>query len=176
MVVCPIPVKDVKWLVAAAKTNAGKITIRQCPGFAAAQRLAGELFKQNAGVDLLHIPYKSTPEVLAALHSKSVDVVIDAVTVLLGQVQAGSVRALAVTGKDRWPTTPDIPPSWNTAWYRNYDVYSWNQMYRPKGIPPAVIAKLNKPVNEMIEEPAVHERLVKIGLVVQGSKTDTSPR
>ena len=172
MVVLPdSPYKDIKSLVAAAKANPGKITFGS-PGFAATQHLAGELFKQSAGVDMLHVPYKSTPEVLAALLSKNVDVVIDTITVLLGQVQAGSVRALAVTGKDRFPTTPDIPPVVESGVVPNYDVYTWYGMYGPKGMPPAVIAKLNKTLNEMIEEPAIRERLVKIGVVVQGSTPD----
>jgi tripartite-type tricarboxylate transporter receptor subunit TctC len=172
MVVLPdSPYKDIKSLVAAAKANPGKITFGS-PGFAATQHLAGELFKQSAGVDMLHVPYKSTPEVLAALHSKTVDVVVDTITVLLGPVQAGSVRALGITGKDRFPAVPEIVPVVESGVVPNYDVYTWYGMYGPKGMPPAVIAKLNKTVNEMIEEPAVRERLVKIGLVVQGSTPD----
>jgi tripartite-type tricarboxylate transporter receptor subunit TctC len=92
--------------------------------------------------------------------------------VLLGPVQAGSVRALGITGKDRFPAAPEIVPVVESGVVPNYDVYTWYGMYGPKGMPPAVIAKLNKTVNEMIEEPAVRERLVKIGLVVQGSTPD----
>ena len=104
------PYKDIKSLVAAAKANPGKIVFGS-PGFAATQHLAGELFKQTAGIDMLHVPYRTSPEVLAALLSKNVDVVIDTITALLGQVQSGQVTALAVTGKDRFPTTPNIPPA-----------------------------------------------------------------
>ncbi len=103
------PYKDIKSLVAAAKANPGKIVFGS-PGFAATQHLAGELFKQSAGIELLHVPYRTSPEVLAALLSKNVDVVVDTITALLGQVESGQVIALGVTGKDRFPTTPNIPP------------------------------------------------------------------
>ena len=162
------PYTDIKSLVAAAKANPGKIAFGS-PGFAATQHLAGELFKQTAGIDMLHVPYKTSPEVLAALLSKQVDVVIDTITVLLGQVQSGSVRALAVTGKDRFPTTPDIPPAAESGVVPNYDVSTWYGLYGPKGMPPAVIAKLNKTLNEVLEEPATRERLGKIGAVVKSS-------
>src|ERR1044072_7859556 len=103
------PYQHVNSLVAAAKANPGKIVFGS-PGFAATQHLAGELFKQSAGIDMLHVPYRTSPEVLAALLSKNVDVVVDTITALLGQVESGQVIALGVTGKDRLPTTPTIPP------------------------------------------------------------------
>ena len=162
------PYKDIKSLVAAAKANPGKIVFGS-PGFAATQHLAGELFKQSAGIELLHVPYRTSPEVLAALLSKNVDVVIDTITALLGQVESGQVLALAVTGKDRFPTTPNIPPVMESGVVPNYDVNTWYGLYGPKGLPPAVVAKLNATLNEMLVEPTIRERLGKIGAVVKGS-------
>lgn len=165
------PYKDIKSLVAAAKANPGKIVFGS-PGFAATQHLAGELFKQSAGIELLHVPYRSSPEVLAALLSKNIDVAIDTITALLGQVESGQVHALAVTGKDRFPTTPNIPPVMESGVVPNYDVNTWYGLYGPKGMPPAVTAKLNKTLNEMLTEAAIRERLGKIGAVVKGSTPD----
>jgi tripartite-type tricarboxylate transporter receptor subunit TctC len=162
------PYKDIKSLVTFAKANPGKIVFGS-PGFAATQHLAGELFKQSAGIDMLHVPYRTSPEVLAALLSKNVDVVIDTITALLGQVESGQVHALAVTGKDRFPTTPNIPPAIESGVVPNYDVNTWYGLYGPKGMPPAVVAKLNKTLNEMLAEPTIRERLGKIGAVVKGS-------
>jgi tripartite-type tricarboxylate transporter receptor subunit TctC len=139
------------------------------PGFAATQHLAGELFKQTAGIQMLHVPYRTSPEVLAALLSKQVDVVIDTITVLLGQVSSGTVRALAVTGKDRFPTTPDIPPAAESGVVPGYDVNTWYGLYGPKGMPPAVVAKLNTTLNEMLAEAPIRERLGKIGAIVKTS-------
>ena len=162
------PYMDIKSLVAFAKANPGKVVFGS-PGFAATQHLAGELFKQSAGIDMLHVPYRTSPEVLAALLSKNVDVVVDTITALLGQVESGQVMALGVTGKDRFPTTPNIPPVIESGVVPNYDVNTWYGLYGPKGMPPAVIAKLNKTLNEMLEEAAIRERLGKIGAVVKGS-------
>ncbi len=74
-----------------------------------------------------------------------------------------------MTGKDRFPTTPNIPPVIESGVVPNYDVNTWYGLYGPKGMPPAVIAKLNKTLNEMLEEAAIRERLGKIGAVVKGS-------
>ncbi len=162
------PHTDIKSLVAFAKANPGKVVFGS-PGFAATQHLAGELFKQTAGIEMLHVPYRTSPEVLAALLSKNVDVVIDTITALLGQVQSGQVRALAVTGKERFPTTPQIPPAADSGVVPGYDVNTWYGLYGPKGMPPAVIAKLNRTLNEMLLEAPIRERLGKIGAVVKGS-------
>ena len=79
------PYKDIKSLVAAAKAEPGKIVFAS-PGFGATQHLAAELFKQVAGVNMLHVPYRTSPEALSALLSKNTDVLFDTVTALLGQV------------------------------------------------------------------------------------------
>lgn len=162
------PYKDIKSLVAAAKAEPGKIVFGS-PGFAATQHMAGELFKQTAGIQMLHVPYRTSPEVLTALLSNQVEVVIDTITALLGQVESGQVRALAVTGKDRFPTTPNIPPATESGVVPGYDVNTWYGLYGPKGMPPAVVAKLNKTLNEMLAEAPIRERLGKIGAVVKTS-------
>src|SRR5882724_2493367 len=162
------PHKDIKSLVAAAKAEPGKIVFAS-PGFGATQHLAAELFKQVAGVDMLHVPYRSSPEALASLLSKNTDVLFDTTTALLGQVQSNAVRALAVTGKDRDPAAPDIPAAMESGVVPNYDVTTWYGLYGPKGMPPAVIAKLNKALNEILQEPETRERLSRTGVIVKSS-------
>ena len=162
------PHKDIKSLVAAAKAEPGKIVFAS-PGFGATQHLAAELFKQVAGVDMLHVPYRTSPEALASLISKNTDVLFDTMTALLGQAQSGQVRALAITGKERDPAAPDIPAAVESGVVPNYDVTTWYGLYGPKGMPPAVIAKLNKTLNEILEEPAMRERLSKTGVIVKSS-------
>ena len=102
------PADNVKELVAAAKADPGKIVFAS-PGFAATQHFAGELFKQIAGVNLLHVPFRSSPEAINAVLGKHADVLFDTVSALIGQVQSGSLKALAVTGKDRFPAVPKVP-------------------------------------------------------------------
>jgi tripartite-type tricarboxylate transporter receptor subunit TctC len=162
------PAKDIKELVAAAKANPGKLNFAS-PGYGATQHLAAELFKQVAGINAQQVQFRTSGEALAALLSKQVDVLFDTVTALLGQVESGQVRALAVTGKDRFPATPNVPAAIESGVVPGYDVTTWYGLFGPKGMPPAVIAKLNKVLNETLQEPAIRERLTKAGVVVKGS-------
>jgi tripartite-type tricarboxylate transporter receptor subunit TctC len=162
------PYKDIKSLVAAAKAEPGKINFAS-PGYGATQHLAAELFKQVAGINTQQVQFRTSPEALAALLSKNVDVLFDTVTALHGQVTSGQVRALAVTGKDRFPAVPDVPAAIESGVVPGYDVTTWYGLFGPKGMPKPVVAKLNKALNEMLEEPPVRERLVKAGVMVKGS-------
>ncbi len=139
------------------------------PGYGATQHLAAELFKQVADVNTLQVQYRTSPEALAALLAKNVDVLFDTVTALLGQVESGQVRALAVTGRDRFPATPNVPAAIESGAVPGYDVTTWYGVFGPKGMPPAAIAKLNKTLNEILQEPVIRERLTKAGVVVKGS-------
>jgi len=159
---------DIKALVHAAKTNPGKLVFGS-PGFGATQHLAGEWFKQAAGVDMLHVPYRNSPEAMAALLGKNIDVLFDTMTATLGQVQSGNIKALAITGKDRDPAAPNIPAVIESGMAPDYDVTTWYGLYGPKGMPPAVIAKLNKVLNEILQEPETRARLTKTGVIVKSS-------
>ena len=88
---------------------------------------------------------------------------------MLGQVQSGQLKALAVTGKDRFPAVPNVPAAIESGVLPGYDVTTWYGLFGPKGMPQPVVAKLNATLNEIIQEPAVRERLTKAGVVVKGS-------
>jgi tripartite-type tricarboxylate transporter receptor subunit TctC len=162
------PFKDIKGLVAAAKASPGKLNFAS-PGFGATQHLAAELFKQVAGVDAQQVQFRTSGEALAALLSKQIDVLFDTVTALLGPVQSGQVHALAVTGRDRFPATPDVPAAIESGVVPGYDVTTWYGLFWPKGMPKPVVTKLNATLNEILEEPAIRERLTKAGVVLKGS-------
>jgi tripartite-type tricarboxylate transporter receptor subunit TctC len=165
------PANNVKELVAAAKADPGKI-IFASPGFAATQHFAGEMFKQVAGVNLLHVPFKTSPEAINAVLGKHADVMIDTVSALIGQVQSGQLKALAVTGKDRFPAVPNVPAAIESGVLPGYDVTTWYGVFAPKGTPSAVIAKLNKVINDSMKEEDVIKRMVAVGVVVKDSTPD----
>jgi tripartite-type tricarboxylate transporter receptor subunit TctC len=165
------PANNVKELIAAAKADPGKIVFAS-PGFAATQHFAGEMFKQTAQINLLHVPYKTSPEAINAVLGKHADILFDTVSALIGQVKAGQLKALAVTGKDRFPAVPDIPTAIESGVMPGYDVTTWYGVFAPRGTPPAVIAKLNKVLNESLAEDTVRQRLVTAGVVVQSSTPD----
>jgi tripartite-type tricarboxylate transporter receptor subunit TctC len=104
-----------------------------------------------------------------ALHA---DVLFDTVSALIGQVQAGSLKALAVTDKNRFPAMPDVPTVMESGVVPNYDVTSWYGVFGPPGIAPSVVAKLNETLNEIIADEKVREHLVAAGVVVKGSTAE----
>src|SRR5664279_601763 len=126
------PANNVKELVAAAKADPGKIVFAS-PGFAATQHFAGEMFKQVAGVNLLHVPYRTSPEAINAVLGKHADILFDTVSAVLGQVKSGQLKALAVTGKDRFPAVPDVPPAVDSGVLPGYDVTTWYGVFAPRG-------------------------------------------
>jgi len=150
------PADDVKQLIAAAKANPGKISFAS-PGFGATQHFTGELFRQTAGVNILHVPFRTSPEAISAV---------------LGQVQSGQLKALAVTGKDRFPAVPDVPAAIESGVLPGYDVTTWYGVFAPRGVPPEIIAKLNTIINESLKEEAVQKRLTTAGVVVRGSSAE----
>jgi tripartite-type tricarboxylate transporter receptor subunit TctC len=162
------PAKDVKEMIALAKADPGKYVFGSA-GFGATQHLSAELFMQTAGIKMLHIPFRSSPEAITAILSSQVHVLFDTVSAVLGQVQGGELKALAVTGRERFPAVPNVPTVAESGVLPGYDVTTWYGMFAPRGTPPDVIAKLNKVMNESLADPAVKERLTKAGLVVRGS-------
>ncbi|HEY7998092.1 MAG TPA: tripartite tricarboxylate transporter substrate binding protein [Pseudolabrys sp.] len=162
------PANNVKELIAYAKEHPGKVVFAS-PGFAATQHFAGELFKQSAKIDLLHVPFRTTPEALNAVLGKHADIMFDTVSALIGQVNSGQLKALAVTGKDRFPAVPNVPAAIESGLLPGYDVTTWYGLFTARGTPPTVIAKLNKTLNESLADEAVKKRLEAVGVVVQSS-------
>jgi tripartite-type tricarboxylate transporter receptor subunit TctC len=169
------PASDVRELIAAAKARPGKITFAS-PGFGATQHFTGELFKQISGVDILHVPFRTSPEAIAAVLGGQVDVLFDTISAVLGQVSSGQLKALAVTGKDRFPAVPDVPAAIESGVLPGYDVTTWYGLFAPSGTPPVVIGRLNKTVNEILAQADAQERLTKAGVVVQGSTPEAFGR
>ena len=124
---------------------------------------------QAAGVKMVHVPFRSSPEAIGSVLGKQVDVLFDTVSALIGQVQSGELKALAVTGKDRFPAVPNVPTVIEFGVVPSYDVTTWYGVFAPRGTPPAVIGKLNKVLNEILAEDAVRQRLTAAGVVVEAS-------
>ena len=162
------PANDVQELVAAARADPGKIVFAS-PGFAATQHFAGELFKQMAGVNLLHVPYRSSPEAINAIVGRHADVLFDTVSAVIGFVQSGQLKALAVTGKDRFPAVPQVPTAIESGVLPGYDVTTWYGLFAPRGTPAPVIARLSATLSDSLADETVRGRLVAAGVVVKGT-------
>jgi len=162
------PASNVTDLIAAAKANPGKINVAS-PGFGATQHMSGELFKQMAGVDMVSVQFRTTPEAITAVLGKQVDVLFDTVLAVIGQVQSGQLKAIAVTSKDRFPIAPNVPAIAESAAMSAYDVSTWYGFFGPRGIAPEIVAKLNKALNDALKDEAVRDKLTKAGVTVKGS-------
>lgn len=162
LVVSPnFPVTSVKELVAMAKAKPGGLSYASS-GNGSAQHLAGELFKQQAAVDLQHVAYKGGGPAMNDVMAGHVPIFFANMASGLGQVKGGKLKALASTGAKRSPNMPDLP-TMAEAGVSAYEVYEWNVLVAPAGTPPAVINKLHVEVKKVLEMKDVRERLDSLG-------------
>lgn len=141
MIVHPrVPAKTVKEFIALAKRQPGKLTFGSG---SSSSRVASELFQQMAGLKLVHVPYKSNPMAVTDLVGGHIDMMITDVVTGLPQVQAGKVRALAVSSPKRMPNVPELPTI-AEAGVKGYELTFWFAAYLPAKAPPAVAARLRE--------------------------------
>ena len=164
------PAKDLKGVIAHAKANPGKLNFGS-PGLGTTQHFSVEYMKQMAGLDILHVPYKSTPATLTGLIAGETQMVIELIQTVQGQVQAGKLRAIAVTSPQRFPTVPDIPTFAETG-LPGYDVTSWYGLAFPAGTPAAIVERTNKAMRELLATDSVRAQIAKVGALVKSSTPD----
>jgi tripartite-type tricarboxylate transporter receptor subunit TctC len=155
-------------LIALAKKEPGKITYSSC-GAGTLCHLTGELFKTQAGIDLLHIPYKGSAPAVAGLLGGEVDVAFDTLTVLAPHARAGKVRALAITSRKRSPLLPDVPTVAEAGLPEFGEVEGWFSMVAPAHTPDAVIRKLNDALAKISASEDVRQKLAASGLATLSS-------
>jgi len=134
------PHRNVADLVAFAKQNPGKLSFGSG---SSSSRVAGEMLKQLAGVDILHVPYKSNPLAITDLLGGQIDLMITDTSTGVPQVKAGKLRALGFSTQTRSPQLPDVPTI-DEAGVKGYDMGYWFAAYVPAGTPAPVVAKLNE--------------------------------
>ncbi len=154
-----VPAKNLTEFIAYAKANSGKINFGS-PGVGSANHVFVELFKMMAGVDLVHVPYRSSmlPDLLAG----QIQLLFAAIPGVIESVRAGKLRALAVTTKTRVATLPDIPAIGETL--PGYEASGWLGIGAPKNIPDGITKKLNQEVGAVLADPAAKARLVGLGI------------
>jgi tripartite-type tricarboxylate transporter receptor subunit TctC len=162
--------RTVRDLINAAKARPGKLTYASS-GTAGASHLTGELFRVMAGIDVLHVAYKGAPASLTALVGGEIDFSFSSMASTLPLVRGGRLRALGVSSPERWPTLPEIPTV-SEAGVPGYESSSWQGLFGPAKIPPAVVDQLYREVADIAKLPDMHKRLSAEGLLPQG----TSPQ
>ena len=158
-----VPASSLKELIAQAKAKPGKFNYASS-GPGTPYHMAGELFKNMAGVYLVHIPYRGSSGARTDVIGGQVDVMFDAVTTMAEQVKSGRVKALATTGKTRSEVLPDVP-TLNEAGVPGYEATIWLGLMAPRGTPKTVIDKLNGTVTKIVGQPEVKQVWAKQGAV-----------
>jgi len=157
-----VPVKTFPELIAYAKANPGKLAFAS-PGPGSGAHLAGELLKLDAGIDMLHVPYKGLAPAVTDLMGGQVQMMFAGVSTIIQQVKSGKLRALAVAGPHRLDALPDVPTVAESG-YPGFDVTSWYGIVAKTGTPPAIIRKVQADMAEALKQPDVMKKLADLGL------------
>ncbi|MGE4255262.1 MAG: Bug family tripartite tricarboxylate transporter substrate binding protein [Xanthobacteraceae bacterium] len=169
-----VPVTNMQGLARYAKDNPGKVNFGSA-GVGTSQHMAGELFKQLAGIDINHVAYKGAAQAAPDLVSGVIQLMFSSIPDVLGFIQADKLRAIGISTKKRSPVLPDVSPVAEQG-FPDFDVKAWFGLAAPKGTPPEIVATLNRQINAALAKPSVKDRLSKIGLDVAEPMTSAQTR
>ncbi len=154
-------------VLAYAKANPGKLNIGTVR-VGSTQNLAAEMFKSMAGISATIVPYKTTAEVISGLRSGDIQVALEILPPVLGQINGKVVKPLALTSTRRFPGLPDVPTLAESG-VPGFDASSWNGMSVPTGTPRAVVDKLAQEAAKAVASPEVQKELQAVGMVARAS-------
>jgi tripartite-type tricarboxylate transporter receptor subunit TctC len=163
-------VDSIATLVARAREKPGTFSY-STPGAGTMPHLVGELLKLRTGIDMVHVPYPAAGQAAQALLAGTVPVSVTSLSVAVPQIQAGTLRGLAVTGRERWHDLPDVP-TLSEAGLPNASSESWQGILVPAGTPQEIIDRLAKELNAIVRRPDVRTKLQQAGFGVTGGGPD----
>jgi len=154
-----VPAQNLRELIAYAKANPGKLRFGSSES---SSRLAGEQFKQVAGVDLVHVAYKGGAQIVQDMLGGHIEVGFTSVLTFLSHYKSGKLRILAVGGKTRAGAMPDVPTAAEEG-LDGYETYVWYGMYAPKGTPREIVSRIQQEIARIVRLPESAERLAALG-------------
>jgi tripartite-type tricarboxylate transporter receptor subunit TctC len=160
------PANSVKDLIAMAKASPGKFAFAS-GGAGAGAHLSGELFKNMAGLEITHIPYKGNAPALNDVLGGHVPMMFDTVTTAMPHVRSGKLKALATTGAARSPMAPELP-TMIEAGLPGFEVSAWYMIFAPKKTPPEVLEKMNAAITKAMADPQLAKEMSAQGVVFTG--------
>lgn len=164
------PVHNPKELIAYAKANPGKLSFSSS-GIGNPQQLAGELMNTMAGTHVLHVPYRGSAPAVTDVATGAVTMSFSSLAAALPLMQAGKIRAVAVTSRERMPQLPDVAPlSEGAPGLAGYELLNWFAMFGTAGTPPEIVERLNGIVNAALKDPGIADKLLPQGIVPKPMK------
>ncbi len=162
-----LPAKNVREFIAMAKAKPGQLNYGSS-GVGTATHMTTELFKSMAGVDLVHIPYKGSGQVMGDVIGGQLALIFDQIVSSLPHVQGGKLRMLAITSAKRFPSLPDLPTIAESG-VPGYESISWAGVAVPAGTPKEIIARLHAEIVKVLAAPDIRERFLRDGIETIGS-------
>jgi tripartite-type tricarboxylate transporter receptor subunit TctC len=161
-----LPVRTVQELVAYAKANPGKLSYASV-GNGSSSHLGVELLKTLSGIDVVHVPFNGSPPAVLSTVQGETKFLLSVMQPLQAQIQAGKLRAIAVTTQKRFFLFPDLP-SIAEAGYAGFELQGWNGLMLPAGTPPAIVARLNTEINAVLKRPDIVQKMQGLGFELIG--------
>jgi tripartite-type tricarboxylate transporter receptor subunit TctC len=161
-----LPVKTVAELVAYARANPGRLNFASV-GAGSSSHLNAELLKSMAGIDIVHIPFNGSPPAVTATIQNETQLIFAVMQPLQPQIQAGKLRALAVTSAKRFALLPDLPTIAESG-YPGFEALAWNGVLLPAGTPKTIVQRLNAEINAILKDPDVVQKMHAAGFDLVG--------
>ena len=165
-----LPVRSIAELVAYAKANPGKLNYASV-GNGSSSHLNMELFKSVAGFDAVHVPFNGSPPAVKSTVQNETQMIFAVMQPLQAQIQAGTLRALAVTTAKRFSLLPDLP-SIAESGYPGFEALAWNGVLVAAGTPRPIVARLNTEMNAILKEPEMRQKMQGFGFDLVGGTPD----
>ena len=165
-----VPAKTVKDLIALAKAQPGKLNYASA-GSGVANHLAMELFKQMAGVDITHVPYKGAPQAVTDVLAGHMNMMFNSIAPLVGHIKAGRVRVLGIASAKRSPQLPEVPTI-SEAGVPGFEAENWFGMFAPAKTPQRIIARLNEAVVKVVRSPEIQSQFAALGADAVGNSPE----
>ncbi len=165
-----VPAKTVKELIALAKAQPGKLNYASA-GSGVANHLAMELFKQMAGVDITHVPYKGAPQAVTDVLAGHMNMMFNSIAPIVGHIRAGRVRVLGIASAKRSPQLPEVPTI-SESGVPGFEAENWFGMFAPAKTPQRIIARLNEAVVKVVRSPEIQSQFAALGADAVGNSPE----
>lgn len=165
-----VPAKNIRELIALAKSQPGKLNYASA-GNGVANHLAGELFKQMTGTDIVHVPYKGAPQAVTDVVGGHMNMMFNSISPIVGHIKAGRVRVLGIASLQRSPQLPDVPTIHESG-VPGFEAVNWFGMFAPAKTPRPIINRVNAALVKTVRTPEMQAQFVALGADPVGSSIE----